>query len=308
MERSERETARVSIVGAGALGTLLASCFSRAGVHARVLVRSEERAATLGRDAPSAEPIREVAALFPATFLFLCVKSYQTSEAAARIATGVSASPVPVVSLQNGWGHLELLERALPGIPLIAGTTSLGAFWDDDGRFHESTAGITTLALWTPGADGQAAAASRLFVAANLRAETAPNAREILWRKLVLNVAVNPLTAIHDVVNGAVADSPALYALAVAAAREAVGVGVARGYLSASYDPDPLLRVLLHDTSGNRSSMAEDLARGRRTEADSILGAVLREGAAADVPTPIIASLAERVAALEAARPARAPR
>ena len=308
MERSEREAARVAIVGAGALGTLLASCFSRAGIRTRVLVRSAERARTLRREAPASESTDEAAALLPATFLFLCVKSYQTGEAAARIATAVAATPVPVVSLQNGWGHLEILERALPGTALIAGTTSLGAFWDEEGRLHESTAGITTLALWTPEAEGQAASAARLFVAANLRAETAPNARENLWRKLVLNVAVNPLTAVHDIVNGAVADSPALYALAVAAAREAVAVGAARGHLHAPYDPDPLLRALLRDTSGNRSSMAEDLAHGRKTEADAILGAVMREAAAAGVRAPVIASLAERVATLEAARAARSPR
>ncbi|HEY6572869.1 MAG TPA: ketopantoate reductase C-terminal domain-containing protein, partial [Candidatus Eisenbacteria bacterium] len=125
---------------------------------------------------------------------------------------------------------------------------------------------------------------------------------EVLWRKLVLNVAVNPLTAIHGVLNGAVYDSPTLHALACAAAREAVAVGAARGFLASPYDPEPLIDTLFRDTAGNRSSMAEDLARGRTTESDAILGAVLREGAAAGVATPVVASISERLATLEARR------
>ncbi|HEU4724419.1 MAG TPA: ketopantoate reductase family protein [Candidatus Eisenbacteria bacterium] len=299
--------ARIAILGAGALGTLLADCFSRAGFEVRVLVRSADRAAALRRDAPGAAPVDDPTALLPADFLFVCVKSYQTSDAANTLAPAIAGAGVApiVVSLQNGWGHLERLERGLAGTSLIAGTTSLGAYWGDDGSFHESTSGVTTLAPWTPGAEAQTAAAANLFTAARLRVETAGRAGEILWRKLVLNVAVNPLTAIHGVRNGAVGESPDLYAVALAAAREAVAVGAARGHLAAPYDPDPLLRALLHDTSGNRSSMAEDLARGRKSEADAILGAVLREGAAAGVPTPVIATLAERMAALE---PSRGPR
>ncbi len=302
MERSVREK-RVGIVGAGALGTLLASFLSRAGIGVRIFLRSAARAETVRRDAPLAEPTDDPATLVPASFVFLCVKSYQTGDAARRIAPALLAAPTPVVSLQNGWGHLDLLEHALPGVPLVAGTTTLGAYWDEAGRFHASTGGITIFAAWAAGAGAEAAA--QLFTAAGLRAQTAPNAREVLWRKLVLNVAVNPLTAIHGVVNGAVRDSPALYALACAAAREAVAVGAARGFLPAPYDPEPLLDALLHDTAGNRSSMAEDVARGRTTEGDAILGAVLREGAAACVPTPIATSLSERLAALEAERPVR---
>lgn len=304
MERSVREK-RVGIVGAGALGTLLASFLSRAGIGVRILLRSTARAETVRREAPLAEQTDDPATLLPASFVFLCVKSYRTGDAAQRIAPALLAAPTPVVSLQNGWGHLDLLEHALPGVPLLAGTTTLGAYWDEAGRFHASTGGITIFAAWTAGAEAGAAAAARLFTAAGLRAETAPNAREVLWRKLVLNVAVNPLTAIHGVVNGAVRDSPALYALACAAAREAVAVGAARGFLPAPYDPEPLLDALLHDTAGNRSSMAEDVARGRTTEGDAILGAVLREGAGGGVPTPIATSLSERLAALEAERPVR---
>lgn len=298
----------VGILGAGALGTLLASAFTQAGTTVRILARSPEREAAVKRVAPRAETTNDPGTLLPASLLFFCVKSFQTEEAANAIAPALVDAGVPVVSLQNGWGNLDLLATALPGAPLIAGTTTLGAYWDEAGVFHESRSGNTRFAPWTPGTETGVGLAVRLFNDANLRAETAADAREILWKKLVLNVAVNPVTAIHAVTNGALLDSPALFALALASARETVAVGAARRFLPAPYDPEPLLRALLRDTAGNRSSMAEDLSRGRPTEADSILGAVIREGTAAGVPTPVTASLAERLAALEAARPARTPR
>jgi 2-dehydropantoate 2-reductase len=282
----------VAIVGSGALGTLLASRLPRAGDPVRILARRPGRADALLREAPEAAATADPAALLPASLLFFCVKSYQTEEGGRLLAEPLATTPAPLVSLQNGWGHLDLLSALLPRIPLVAGATTLGAYWDEAGRFHASTEGVTVFAPWSADATIAAADAARRFRAAGLRAEVAANARDVLWRKLVLNVAVNPLSAIRGVPNGALRPPSDLWPLALAAAREAVSVGAARGHLEAAYDPEPLLARLLDDTAANRSSMAQDLARGRRTEADAILDPVVREGRAAGVETPIVASLA----------------
>ena len=299
-----RERESIAIVGAGALGTLLAMSLPRSGARVRVLVRDERRAAALAREAPDAEPTTDPSALFPAALLFLCVKSHQTANAAADLARALrqDAPATPFVSLQNGWGNLEALERLLPPTPLVAGATTLGAYRDDAGALRTSTGGGTVFAAWTPDAALAADAAVRLFAAAGLRAVGAPDGREVLWRKLVLNVAVNPVTALHALPNGALLDTPALHELAAGLAREAVAVGAARGHLSAPYDPLPSLNALLRDTAANRSSMAEDVARGRPTEADAILGAVIREGKAACVATPLAASVAARLSGAESRR------
>jgi 2-dehydropantoate 2-reductase len=291
----------VGIFGAGALGTLLASRLARgrAGARIVVLVRAEARAAALRREAPAAAVTTDPSALRSAAQLFLCVKSYQTEGAARTLASAWNTNPAsprpPIVSLQNGWGHMEILEDVFPGTPLVAGTTTLGAYWDDGGGFHGSDAGMTAFAPWNAASGAACDGAVALFGAVGLRASRGENARDALWRKLVLNVAVNPLTAIHAVPNGALSTAPGLHAVAQAAAREAVTVGVARGHLVAAYDPKPLLDALLRDTAGNRSSMAEDVAHGRATEADAIVGAVLREGRLAGIATPVIASLGERL-------------
>jgi 2-dehydropantoate 2-reductase len=294
--------AGIAIVGAGALGTLLASRLPRAGAPVRILARRRERAEGLRFEAPGAVATADPAALLPASLVFVCVKAYDTEAAARLIAPALADAPAPVVSLQNGWGHFETLAGVLGGIPLVAGATTLGAHWDDAGRYHASPDGATAFAPWSPDAGIAAADAARRFRAAGFAAEIAADARDALWRKLVLNVAVNPLTALRGVPNGVLRETPDLWALCLAAAREAVAVGLARGFLAAPFDPEPLLDRLLRDTAANRSSMAQDLARGRRTEADAIVGSVVREGEAAGVPTPVVASFRVLLAEIEDAR------
>jgi len=77
----------------------------------------------------------------------------------------------------------------------------------------------------------------------------------------------------------------------VGAAPDGEGVGVALGYWEPGIDPAPLVRTLLEETKDNRSSMAEDLARGRRTEIEEIVGSILRFAAEQSRPVPVLEAL-----------------
>jgi 2-dehydropantoate 2-reductase len=282
----------VGVVGAGALGSLLALKLARAGHTVRVLSRSEERRAALASDPPHGLTVeRDPSALAPASLLFLCVKARDTEEAARAVLTLGPKLP-GVCSLQNGWDHMAVLERMLPGAPLIAGATALGAFFDEARTLHASLEGGTLLAPWGATEARWAEYAATVLASAGFKAEAREDAPAILWRKLALNAAVNPLTALANRPNGALLDDPALFKIAAEAAREAVRVGIRKGHLPADYDPVPRLARLLEETRANRSSMAEDLARGRPTEADAILGALLRAAREEGEPAPVLAALA----------------
>src|SRR5690349_18445098 len=162
----------IGIVGAGALGTFLAARLSRGATGTRVVVlaRAEAHAAALWREAPGASLTTDPPALRHAAQLFLCVKSYHVERAARALAAAwgaksASARP-PIVSLQNGWGHMEILGEALPGAPLVAGTTTLGAYWDERDLFHVSDAGTTAFAPWDTASGAACDAAVALFLAA----------------------------------------------------------------------------------------------------------------------------------------------
>ena len=115
----------------------------------------------------------------------------------------------------------------------------------------------------------------------------------------MVNAAVNPISAISGRPNGAILESGPLLRIAEAAAREAARVGVRAGYVEDGFDPIPLLKEVLEDTHENRSSMAEDLTHGRRTEADAIIGAVVRAGHQVGEPVPVLEGIRALILAAE---------
>ena len=295
----------IGVLGAGALGTLLATRLHRAGHTVHVHARSPARREALSQE--GSQPLIEDRAegLKPATLVFLCVKSYDTGTAARSIVEAGIASAI--CSLQNGWGNMEILEAALPRSPLIAGATSLGAYLDETGALHASARGPTRFASWRNTEFRWAEYAATLFEGAGLTADASRDANGILWRKLALNAAVNPISALSGRPNGAILESGPLLRIAEAAAREAARVGVRAGYVEGGFDPIPLLKAVLEDTYANRSSMAEDLSRGRRTEAEAIIGAVVRAARQVGEPVPVLEGIRALVLAAESMA-AEAPR
>lgn len=295
----------IGVVGAGALGTLLATRLARGGHAVRVAVRSESRRDALRREVHGLAAVEcEPSVLRGVTMLFLCVKAYDTRAAAdglAPIFRDAAQSP-GLCSLQNGWDHMEALEEALPGVPLVAGATALGAYFDSGEALHASVDGATSVAPWGATERRWAEYAATVLESAGIHADAMGEAKQILWRKLCLNAAVNPLTALLDCMNGDLLERPALLRIAGAAAGEAARAGTRLGRLPVGFDPAPLLDGILRDTRANRSSMAEDLARGRRTEADAILGAAGRAGREAGEPTPVLDALLALMNAAESRR------
>ena len=280
----------IGIVGGGALGTLLASRFLAAKGDVRVLVRSPSRLDRLKRDYPALRVGTETELLRGSDLVLLCVKAYDVATVAASLAT-LDLREAAIASLQNGWGHMEILAAALPRLPLLAGATSLGAYLDERGSLHSAEDGKTLVAPWRPGDLARAERAAEALRGAGLKAESCSDARAVLWRKLVLNSAVNPLTALAHCTNGTLAREPALFAIAEEAAREAARVGWKLEVLEKAFDPLAALRSVLRETAENRSSMLEDLGRGRRTEVEEITGAVVRLAGEIGECAPVQAAL-----------------
>ena len=291
----------IGIVGGGALGSLLGAKLAKAGHYVRMAVRSAERREAIVREGWGVQVADSIDALAESTLVYLCVKAFDTEAAALELRALPPA--IGVASLQNGWGNLELLEGALPGHPLVAGVTALGAYFDSSGALLASLSGGTSLAPWGETEIRWAEYAATLFESAGLKAETRRHARPTLWRKLVLNAGVNPLSAISGRTNGDLLTSPPLLRIAESAAREAAHVGVALGYWEPGVDPAPLVRSLLEETKDNRSSMAEDLARGRRTEIEEIVGSILRLAAEQNRPVPVLEALRSLILAAGPAAP-----
>ncbi|NQU38978.1 MAG: 2-dehydropantoate 2-reductase [Lentisphaerae bacterium] len=291
----------VVIVGPGAIGGLLACRLQSAGVPVALLDHDHARAVRLntaglhllGDEGERVYPIPVTAhpdGVRPPTWLVLCVKRFQT-RAALTSARPLIARHTTIVSLQNGMGEEEAMLAAADPHRVLCAVTAMGATRQAEDRWQQAGHGITNVSAWRPEAEPRAEAFVMLLARAGIDALYHPNAVGMLWSKLIINAAINPVSALAGQPNGAILEHPGLRATAHSAAREGVAVAEALG-ITLDY-PDVIQRVdeVCAATATNRSSMLQDMTRHRPTEIDSINGTIVRHGCATSIPIPVNAQL-----------------
>ncbi len=241
-----------------------------------------------------------------APIVLVLVKSHQTARVAPAAARLAAADGL-VVTLQNGLGNAEALAAAAGADRVAVGVTTLGAAVVGAGRVRLGGDGTVTIGR-TPATAGRVDALVAWLGAAGLEAAAVGDIAPAVWRKLAVNCAINPLSAVLGVPNGRLLDDPDAHAMLRAAADE---VGAVARALGVAVDDDlaALAEAVADRTAANRSSMLQDVERGAPTEIDAINGAVVRAGRAVGVATPVNEALwraiAERPVAPTTASPAR---
>lgn len=210
------------------------------------------------------------------------VKAGDTAEAAAALSTG---SFDAICSLQNGLTE-ETLAAAV-SVPVLAGTATYGARLREPGHVECTGRGTVTLGPYTddPGAAEQAETVAVAFQDAGLETELAEDMARRRWQKLAINAAINPVTALARVENGAILEEP-LWPVAAAAARETAAVARAAGIELTDETAIAQVRAVAEATAANRSSMLQDIDAGRETEIDAITGAVVERAAQYGIEVP----------------------
>ena len=304
---------KIAIIGIGALGSLFAARLSPFG--AIVMVGSwtpqiralRERGLILVHVDGSASqhriPVTENAAQArPVDLALVVVKSYQTEKAAQAAAAALAPDGV-ALTLQNGWSNLETLAATLGARRALAGTTSEGATLLRPGVVRHAGHGATFLAR--PKEETAARRIKQLLTwleEGGFRTALADDVRALLWGKLAVNAAINPLTALLHVPNGYLLQNGAAREIMHRAARETAAVAAAQGIALPYADAAARAEQVARETAGNRSSMLQDLENGRQTEIEAITGAVVRSADKHAVPAPVNAALLrlfQRVAAGE---------
>jgi 2-dehydropantoate 2-reductase len=300
------------IVGTGAMASLFASRLAAHGVQVVMLgtwkealdVLNREGVTLVGADGDErAYPVRAVARAEEckgARLALVLVKSWQTPRAARQLKACLAPEGI-ALSLQNGLGNRETLTHYLGASRVALGVATLGATLLGPGRVR-------------PGGEGVIAIEKRkrleplaaLLAGADFRVERHPDPSSLLWGKLVINAAINPLTALFSLPNGELVRRPPERALMAAAAHEAAAVARAMGVRLPYSDPVAAVETVARSTASNRSSMLQDVQRGAPTEIDAISGAIVRAGEHHGVPTPVSRTLWELVKARSASEETQA--
>ncbi len=290
------------VLGAGSLGSLVGALLARE--HAVTLVGRDPHMAAVREGGLRVRGVESFAVEPEATtdgtglaadLAVVTVKSYDTAAAAEVLATGDYGA---ALSLQNGMGNEATLADALD-CPVLAGTTSHGAVLTEPGVVEWTGRGEVALGAWTADAEAHVKPTVEAFEAAGLGPRAMDDVGAELWLKLAVNTAINPVTALARVKNGAVRDGPA-GELGAAAARETARVATAEGVNLDEAEAVERARAVAEATADNRSSMLEDVVAGRRTEIDALNGYVVAEAADHGVDAPVNRALTALVRAWEA--------
>ncbi|WP_375388095.1 ketopantoate reductase family protein [uncultured Amnibacterium sp.] len=309
---------RIGIIGAGALGGMLAVLLDRAGHDVVATARGEQLAAIRADGLRLEGAYGSASARFTAAealpeapdLAILAVKAQDAPAAAAQNASALDG--VPLVIVQNGVAGPQSLAATLPSTPTIGAASMIAASYLRPGTVTVTAAGVTVLAPGTASAVQVRAAGDVLGAVVEVR--IADDLAGLQWSKLVVN-QLNAAPAVTGLsLQEAIASGPLTAAIA-AAMRETIRVAHADGVRLAGLPalPPALVRTLdrlplpfaavalrrgvlarMGDVP-NPGSTLQSIRRGRPTEIDHLSGAVVATGARMGVPTPVNRRIVEVV-------------
>lgn len=289
MSPSEANSGRktLAIIGLGSIGGIVAGLLSATGRYdiAACVRRPIEKLTVEHAEGAVEVPLLALtgpARAKPADWVLLCTKAQDTAASAAWLQR-LCGQGTRVASLQNGIGHTDRLR------PLVGQATVVPTIVYYNGerlapdRVRYRRTGEHDFAV-ADDADGQAFA--RLFDGTSLVTFVSSDFKTLAWRKLLLNAAANPISAL-TLQRNQVFRRDDIQALCRALLEEAVTVARADGAKLAADEIEQAIARLLSVPADAGSSMYFDRMAGRPLEIDALTGAVVAAGERYQIATPL---------------------
>lgn len=305
---------KITVVGAGAMGSLLAARLTAAmQSHASEPGATPELDSVLlyGRQSEHLDVIRnqglslterdgqvntirldvtsDPADVHGSDLVIVLVKAWATGEACAPLAPYLERNSI-VLTLQNGLGNANALRDVLTydgARPHIwMGVTTQAAVRTVPGQVTHTTDGLTAIGRRTPAINDRLSGLATTLRDNGWRTNAVADIHRWVWRKLAVNCALNPTTALASVPTRTVALDPDLLQAARVIIEEVVSVAEKEGV---RLHADTLVEVMedfARSTANPYTSMYVDLEQGLRTEIDAINGAVVRHARRHNVQVP----------------------
>jgi 2-dehydropantoate 2-reductase len=233
------------------------------------------------------------------------VKSTGTREAAVAMRP-LLGPRTAVLCLQNGVENEDVLTEVVGVGRVIPGVAYVGAEVTEPGVVTHTAMGRIALGERNGEVSERVKEIARAFEDAGIHASSSTDITSAKWRKLVWNAAFNPITALTGQTVFEALQDDDIKELGHAAMREVIAVAQALG-LAVSEDDVPKGENVRSQKAMSKTSMLQDVERGRPTEIEALSGSVVRAGHRVGVPTPINAALRALVKAKEARSRAPAP-
>jgi 2-dehydropantoate 2-reductase len=310
---------RVAVVGAGAVGGYFGGMLAHAGAPVTLIGRAAH-VDVWNRDGLLIDGVNfkqritvaastDLAAAHGAELVLFSVKSPDTEETARALA-GVLSRDAIVVSLQNGVDNVDRM-RTSAGLDPLGAVVYVASSMPAAGVIKHDWRGDLVIGdlprRLGPSRDQTIDRVAAHFEAAGVPCRISSNIEADLWTKLIVNAALNPISAAVHATYGEVAAVPESREIVRHAVEECVAVAKAAGVTLPDVDYVEMVQSFAGRVGAVYSSTDQDLRRGKRTEIDALNGFIVRRGAELRVSTPVNQALTGLIKLRESQRQGAAP-
>ena len=293
---------RIAVVGSGGIGGYYGALLARGGHDVVFVARGAHLEAirrrgltirtSVGEHTVPVAAVDDAAPVGPVDLVLFCVKAYDT-ESAAPLVARLADEHTSVLTLQNGVDNAAELGAAVGTEAVLAGAVYVALQLAEPGVIcHSGGDGKVVFGAPRGGDERRAEPIAQALRAASIPHAVAPDIERVLWEKFVFITGVGAVTALARSGIGPLLSHAAGRVLVAASCEEVTAVGRADGQWLRPEIVDGVLAQAEALPGEWRSSMARDLARGRRLEVDALSGAVVRRGLRHGIATPIQETIA----------------
>lgn len=294
----------IAVVGAGAIGCYFGGLLARAG-HDVLFIGRQNHVDAINakgllfetkafKQFIAAKAATDTSEVDKPGLVFVCVKSTDTEEA-GRALQGRLGPETIVLSLQNGVDNAERLSAILAQNVLSA-VVYVGTEMAGPGHVRHHGRGELLI-----GASAKSAELACVLKDAGIPTEVSADITAALWTKLIINCAYNALSAVAGIAYGPMLATQGTREVMTSAVRECLAVANACGV---ALPADQLVQTMALAVAmpHQKSSTAQDLARGKPTEIDFLNGYIVRKGVELGIATPTNQALQVMVKLAETSR------
>ncbi|MFW9848989.1 MAG: ketopantoate reductase family protein [Candidatus Thorarchaeota archaeon] len=300
---------KIVVMGSGAIGSLYGGLLNLVETNSVTLVGREPVVSAInnrglilkgvmGDHTIRIDAVTEPSSIKSADLVLITTKTYDTVRAAKSIKHLVDAGAY-VMPVQNGIGTEDLIAEALDTTRVLRATTCMGAIIYPPGVVTATGCGITEIGSRFPENMNMVEKVTELLHEAGFKVSASDNIEGVIWTKTIVNCGINPVGALTDMSNGEIHSNKALRSLVVKLVEETVDVANALGIELTTDDPVRYALGTAKATAKNINSMLQDIRARKRTEIDSITGAVISIAEEYGIETPVSKAVYALVKAIE---------
>jgi len=281
---------KAGIIGAGALGLLYSHSFHEHEIDFVIYEVNSEIVDDIKKNGinlltggiskiirPIIDSSPEI--LHDADIIFLFVKSYSTLDAINDIKDSINQNSI-IISLQNGLGNVEEINKFIDMDRIVYGSTTIGAAKSSSSTVIAGGSGIINIG----GADKKnIAKVNSLLKESGFDSHIVDDPDPVVWNKAIINAGINPIAAILKMPNGKILSNQHALTLQENIIKEAVDAAIANKIEIKFDEILQITRDVCKKTSENLCSMLQDIQNNRQTEIESINGKIIKYGEQAGI-------------------------